>query len=317
MTPDDFALLAGIAADALSALGLSDAPLDYARGDALFRQGDASSGLFLIAAGNVRLIGRTPGDGLIELARLGPGEVVGEFSLLDGGVRAATALADSDVRARRIDIDSFAALAVSGDPAALTIMDRLRVDVAERTHDTIRSIAATLAAGAGTPRDVGTSAQLSPGPEDSAKALLHSFPGFDRLSDEEWPELAGQCRQISAQRGTLLGAAGDAADALVIVARGAVRVGVAHPAGGVEQLLIHGPGSFSGAAGMFDGKLTAFVRDVREDAVLLLLDRDVFTALRSGSTALGRKLFVAIGQQMVRDLRRLSRLLGRLRGGMG
>ena len=77
---------------------------------------------------------------------------------------------------------------------------------------------------------------------------------------------------------------------------------------------MHGPGSFSGVAAMLDGSLTGFARDVREDAVLLLVDRVGFERLRSGETALGRKLFAAIGLQMVRDLRRLSRLLGRLRG---
>ena len=105
---------------------------------------------------------------------------------------------------------------------------------------------------------------------------------------------------------------------------GAIRVGIAHAAGGIahaiggiEQLLLHGPGSVSGVAAMLDDRRSELIRDVREDAVLLLLGRSAFDTLRGDATPIGRKLFAAIDAQLVRDLRRLSRLLGRLHGEQG
>lgn len=312
-----FPLLDGLDAGQVAALNLDEMPVSVAAGQALFKQGEATSGLFFIDSGTVRLAGRTPGDGEVELALLGPGEMVGEFSLLDGGPRSASAIAQSAVRAWRVGRERFAALAASGEPGALLVMDRLRVDVAERTAATIGGIAAALADGAGTARPTGRGGLPPMQPASGLAALLASFPGFDRLGDREWAELEALTQRVDAPRGTLLTPAGGASDRLVIVARGAVRVGTAHPAGGVEQLLLHGPGSFSGVAGMLDGGPSGLVRDVREDATLLFVDRDGFERLRSGATPLGRAIFAAIGLQMVRDLRRLSRMLGRLSGGAG
>lgn len=315
MIPGRFPLLHGLDADAIDALGLAESPVAFAAGEPLFRQGDVSTGLYLIEQGSVRLRGRTPGDGHVDLACLGAGETVGEFSLLDGGPRSATAIAETDVRGWRIGRERFAALSASGDPAALTVMDRLRLEVAERTRATLADIHAELAAGAGTPRPIIAEPLPKPRQADPPAHLLETFPGFDRLTADDWNELAGIAQQVDAARGALIADAGSPASHLVIVARGAVRVGARHPQDGVEQLLLHGPGSFSGVAAMLDGSLTHFVRDVREDAMLLLVGRDAFDYLRQGSTPLGRKLFAAIGLQMVRDLRRLSRLLGRLREG--
>lgn len=317
MIATPFPLLAGLDDAALAALGLDLPPLTVASGDTLFRQGEAPSGLYLIETGELLLTGRTPGDGMVDLARLGPGNMAGAFSLLDPAPRSATATAMRPVVVRRIARERFAALAASGDSAALTVTDRLRREVAERTRATVADIATVLVGGAGSARTLSRQPAPAAGPADQLPGLLGSFPGFDLLQADEWPQLEALTRIAHAPRGTLLCPAGQAAAHMLIVARGAVRVGVAHPAGGIEQLLLHGPGSVSAVAAMLDDGRSELVRDVREDAVLLLLERPAFDSLRSGATPLGRKLFSAIDVQLVRDLRRLSRLLGRLHGEQG
>lgn len=312
-----FPLLDGLDAGQVAALNLDEMPVSVAAGEALFKQGEPTSGLFFIDSGSVRLIGRTPGDGEVILAQLGAGEMVGEFSLLDGGPRSASAIAQSAVQAWRVGRERFAALAASGEPGALLVMDRLRVDVAQRTAVTIGGIAAALTDGAGTARPTGSGGLPPVQPATGLAGLLSSFPGFDRLTDRDWAELEALTQRVDAPRGTLLTPAGGISDGLVIVARGAVRVGTPHPSGGIEQLLLHGPGSFSGVAAMLDGGPAGLVRDVREAATLLFIDRAGFEVMRGGTTALGRTIFAAVGQQMVRDLRRLSRMLGRLSGGAG
>lgn len=319
-----FPLLAGLDPLALAELGIADDPIAVAGGDSLFRQNDPSDGLYLIASGGVRLEGRTPGDGRVALATVGPGEMVGEFSLLDGGPRSASAIATGPVSGYRIGLDRFAALSISGQPAALAIMDRLRIEVAERTRATVADIAAELARGAGAPR-AAPRLPLDPcGQPVTAAELsgwLASFPGWDALSAADWAALAAVAQRLEPVRGTLLGDLDTPVDHLFIVARGAVRVSLPHPAGGVEQLLLHGPGSFSGVAALMDAGPRPFVHDVREDAVLLAIGCEAFAMLRHGTSRLGRLMFAAIGLQMVRDMRRLSRQLGRIRspaaGGQG
>lgn len=317
MIPTLFPVLAGLDSAALAALGVDQPALTLATGDRLFRQGDSPTGLYLIESGELRLTGRTPGDGMVELARLGPGDMAGAFSLLDPAPRSATATAIGPLVVRRIAREHFSALAASGDPAALAVTDRLRCEVAERTRATVGDIALALGRGAGTARALGTAPMPEPVAARDLSALLGSFPGFDQLRAEEWPQIEAMARIVHAPRGTLLCPAGQSAGHMLIVARGAIRVGVAHVAGGIEQLLLHGPGSVSGVAAMLDDRRSDLIRDVREDAVLLLLGRSAFDALRGGATPIGRKLFAAIDAQLVRDLRRLSRLLGRLHGEQG
>jgi CRP-like cAMP-binding protein len=53
------------------------------------REGEIGTGLFIVAEGRVRVMR----DGR-AIARLGPGEFFGELSVLDGGPRNATVIAD-------------------------------------------------------------------------------------------------------------------------------------------------------------------------------------------------------------------------------
>lgn len=62
--------------------------IDVPAGKVLMRQGETGQQMFVIASGSV-LVER---DGR-ELARLGPGDVVGEMALLSEGPRTATATA--------------------------------------------------------------------------------------------------------------------------------------------------------------------------------------------------------------------------------
>lgn len=67
---------------------------EYSPGEVVFHEGDPGLGLFVVFEGELAILG--PSDRL--LARLGPGEVVGEMALLDGGPRSATARATKATR---------------------------------------------------------------------------------------------------------------------------------------------------------------------------------------------------------------------------
>lgn len=309
-------LLAGLDAAALGRLGIDESRFSAASGDYLFRQGAPTSGVYIIESGRIALIGRTPGDGEVVIGELGAGESVGELSLLDQGVRSASARVISDCAGWRLTLERFHPLAQSGDADAHLLLDRMRIEVAERTRTTLFDIAALLDHGAGVARRLG---DLPPPPARDAgdmAALLHSFPGFDSFDAEDWAALAAMARRVDAPRGTLLASSGEAPESLYLVARGAVRATLPS-AHGNEQIFLYGPGSFAGLAPMLDGVERLLHLDMREDGVVFVIDGQALQTLRRGENSFARMVMRQAGLQMVRDLRRLSRILGRLQRAAG
>ncbi|MDR7410014.1 MAG: Crp/Fnr family transcriptional regulator [Armatimonadota bacterium] len=89
-------LFAGCPAEALVALASGAQRRRYRRGEALFREGDPATGVFVLERGWVR-VRCTSVDGRERtLALLGPGELLGEVAALEGGVRSADAVVQED-----------------------------------------------------------------------------------------------------------------------------------------------------------------------------------------------------------------------------
>ncbi len=61
----------------------------YAPGEVVFSEGDPGLGLYVVLRGEVEIQQKLK-DGTRKLALLGPGDVFGEVSFLDGGIRSAT-----------------------------------------------------------------------------------------------------------------------------------------------------------------------------------------------------------------------------------
>jgi len=64
----------------------------FAQGETIFSEGEPGLGVYVVFKGEVE-IGRVDKTGKGHLARLGPGEVFGEVSFLDGSGRSATTTA--------------------------------------------------------------------------------------------------------------------------------------------------------------------------------------------------------------------------------
>ena len=82
-------LFAGLDADGMAAVAQAVVEVDFPADRTIARQGEIGTGLFIVAEGAVRVVR----DGEI-IARLGPGEFFGELSVLDGGPRNASVIAD-------------------------------------------------------------------------------------------------------------------------------------------------------------------------------------------------------------------------------
>lgn len=61
----------------------------FPRNAVIFRRGDQGSGMLVVLQGRVRISVLSPEGQEVSLGVLGPGEVVGEMALLDGGTRSA------------------------------------------------------------------------------------------------------------------------------------------------------------------------------------------------------------------------------------
>jgi serine phosphatase RsbU (regulator of sigma subunit) len=93
--------------------------IDLDRGSILFQEGDLGDAAYFVRAGRVHLE-----TGGVRIVSRGRGECVGEFALLDGEPRSATAVAGSDVGLLRWDRESFLA-AMSRNPRLSSRLVRL------------------------------------------------------------------------------------------------------------------------------------------------------------------------------------------------
>ncbi len=68
----------------------------YDRGAVLFVRGDPTDGIYGVIAGEIRIVTETDDGQERFLNTMGPGDVFGEVTLIDGGPRTATAIAAAE-----------------------------------------------------------------------------------------------------------------------------------------------------------------------------------------------------------------------------
>jgi CRP/FNR family cyclic AMP-dependent transcriptional regulator len=67
------------------------------KGDVVCHEGEADPSLFVIAKGSVEIVKQAAAARETLLAKLGPGQTIGEMALLDGQARSATVVAAEDL----------------------------------------------------------------------------------------------------------------------------------------------------------------------------------------------------------------------------
>jgi sulfate permease, SulP family len=99
-------------------------------GQYLFRRDQASDGIWLIQEGLVSILA---GDhDTARLTTCGPGQFMGEMSLIDGKARSASARAESDVKARLLDAKAMEALSIQQPFAVQKILRNLAKELSFR-----------------------------------------------------------------------------------------------------------------------------------------------------------------------------------------
>ncbi len=110
-----------------------------ARKERLFAEGDTATSLFLIRAGTVKLAHTTPAGRSNVLALLGPGELVGELSLLDGRRRGATATAVTEAVVLELSERSFDRW-LTDEPDAAGLLLRQLARRMRRSNDVVADL---------------------------------------------------------------------------------------------------------------------------------------------------------------------------------
>lgn len=130
-------LFEGVEEAALEALARRAQVVNLVEGATLFRPGDASTDLYLVASEKVRAMIDVDRDIRKTVSLFGPGEHLGEFSFLSGGARSAAAEADEGpavvIRLSRASWDEFER---AHPAAALRVLRRLALSLIERLRRT-------------------------------------------------------------------------------------------------------------------------------------------------------------------------------------
>lgn len=189
----------------------------FAAGQVLFRKGDPAGVLYLILEGEVAIL-LPHHDGSEEvLNHLGPGQTMGQMSLMDKGTRTATAAAILDTRTLRLNYEDFQDI-VRDQPLEIL----------------------TAVSNAATQQRLGY------------MDVLKQLPLFDTMSDETIAYLGSKLDIVRLADGETLFRKGDPGDALYIVDGGWLKITTQDASGGELVLNTCGPGEVIGEMSLID-----------------------------------------------------------------
>jgi CRP-like cAMP-binding protein len=255
-------LFASLPSDAIAALADIMQSGSLEEGDILFEQGDPSGALFLIISGAVKVVIKDA-DGENVLRQLGPGEALGEMSLIDQAPRTATVKAISPVHYDVLYHQDFMDI-VSALPA--------------ETMGVLRDVAANIRARKGD--------------------LLKTLPLFSGLPDEVLGEIALKMIGDSIEPGEVLFRKGDAGNALFIVTQGWFKITTVDSQGGELVLNQCGPGEAIGEMSLIDEEPRSASVIALTAAQVLKLSRDDFLAVLGSYPSLSQLIMRRLSARM-------------------
>jgi CRP-like cAMP-binding protein len=99
-------MFSGIDVGKLKLLAFAGQRISCNTGEIIFRQNDMADAVYIVLDGEVEIF-RERADGRVRLARLGPGQLIGEIGVLCERTRTATVEAASELQVLRIEKSVF------------------------------------------------------------------------------------------------------------------------------------------------------------------------------------------------------------------
>ncbi|HQZ46586.1 MAG TPA: cyclic nucleotide-binding domain-containing protein [Usitatibacteraceae bacterium] len=307
--------LQALAPEAKDLLLAAARPVSFLRGTTLVRHGEIARGAFVLREGAAEARVFAPGGECIVVARLGAGDIFGEMALVEAGTCTATVVATANVDGWFLAFEDFRAVVLQRQRAARELQHAVTLVLAERLRALNQRLAALpspedrpmRAAGAGPLEGVTRSRRAA----FDLPAFLPRLAFFDHFPANEIDEVVSAAHILEAPRGAMLHAPGSPAEAVFIVARGAVEV--LRPVSGQERrVAVLGPGRPLGFMGVLLGTTHGSHAWVREDSTILEIPAEQFRGLYFGEGASGSRVRAAVQRSMLVSLGRTNRALTRL-----
>ncbi len=128
--------------ETLAPLAANIRMVDLYEGEILFNQGDIAKTLYLIEEGKIQIIREYDSKEEIVLATLGPGEVVGDLSMIVGEPRTARVVATEPTQLLALDRDTFFTTIGANPDMAVDVLIQLGLRL-QAANLRIRELAAT------------------------------------------------------------------------------------------------------------------------------------------------------------------------------
>jgi len=305
----DVPLFSGIPERELEEVARVMRTVELDAGDLLFREGEEADGLHVLEQGLVQACRRLPGGGELEYARLGPGDVLGEIPLLDGGLRSGSVRALEPTRAVFLARADFTALVSRLHPTAFAIKRQILKHACGRLRLSHGALAESLDGRSQAAEPSSASLPLTeagPGdfpdgrPPDGAYVLR--LPFFRSYGEPEFAELLESCSLAVVPAGRPILQEGEAASSCYVTLNGAVEEVIRRGSDSVRVRLC-GPGRAFGYVGLIDGLPSTVSIMTRERSLLLVVPGGRFEALFNGGTISSYVFFNAVERDLMTGLR--------------
>jgi len=287
-------------------------PFSFEAGHLIFDQGVDADGMYVLEQGQVQLWVRLLGEEEIALGRIGPGGVLGEFSLIDRRPRSASAVALEHTEGYFFGNYHFELLRADRRPAVVKTMSRLRAVLCERLRAATQELSCEAIAFYGhtepTSRPPPAELPVRSSASELDPSRLRALPFFSAFSASELAELLAPRIIWTVQRGHTLFCAGDAGSAAFVTIRGAIEV-IAGPPGSGSRCAILGPGRLFGLVAPLDGGLRHTSCVARENSIVLEIPQGALQELMKGDTAPAFKFADAVHGALIESLRGANRTL--------
>ena len=303
-----FDLFDGVPEEELAVLARTMRRREFRAGQAIWRQGDDAGELVFVVEGRVSISLQLPGGAAVEVSRVGPGEVMGELGVIDGGHRPVTATAIEPASVLMLARADYTALVSRRDPTAFAIKRRIARIGCARLRGQYATLAESLGGGAAPAAAAPAELEFRGPPDSRYVRRLANFRAFDSLA--LWGFLTAGRYALCPPDRTLV-AEGAASPACYLTINGAVEKVIVR-GGRRIRVGLAGPGLAFGYETMIDGGPSPVTAITRERTLVLALPTAAFERLFHGEQPESHVFLDVIHRDLTGSLRQALRPQARL-----